>query len=235
MASRTYLMIQATLKKNVSEAFEWRSSDLNKQQEAGFGDSACTWGTDGQQNNHGNKRVWQRVRKLETYRADNKTVEQTHFYRDYQHLESHKTNTNKQNKVHPRVLKISKATRPRPICTLLPFSLLFLRHWVSLSLFSRLIHEGKTHPHSRYRWTWLKPALNMPSSISQVSNDALIPTCSPCLSAIQNLGSIAFPWVPGNNTQFHTLNFAAKLGNVKKCKLNLLHCILHQNFAYFIF
>ena len=83
-------------------------------------------------------------------------VEQTHLYRDYQNQEYH------EDKVHPKVLSISKATRPsrRLICSLLflsvhaipeklaqrllvsglsagqsPFSLLlFLRHWASLSL-----------------------------------------------------------------------------------------------------
>ena len=94
-------------------------------------------------------------------------VEQTHLYRDYQHQVYH------EDKVHPRVLSIIKATRPsrRLICSLLflsvhaipeklaqrllvsglsvgqsPFSLLFLRHWVSLSLFSRLIYDECNNP-----------------------------------------------------------------------------------------
>ncbi|CAL8295156.1 unnamed protein product [Boreogadus saida] len=92
---------------------------------------------------------------------------ENNFYRDYQHQEYY------EDKVHPRVLSISKATRPsrRLICSLLssvhaipeklaqrllvsglsvgqsPFSLLlFLRHWVSLSLFSRLIYDECKNP-----------------------------------------------------------------------------------------
>lgn len=110
----------------------------------------------------------QNGRENNFYRAHNKMVEQTHLYRDYQHQEYH------EDKVHPRVLSISKATRPsrRLICSLLflsvhaipeklaqrllvsglsvgqsPFSLLlFLRHWVSLSLFSRLIYDECNNP-----------------------------------------------------------------------------------------
>ena len=124
--------------------------------------------------------IWLQPSKLETNRAHNKTVEktiftglkkmveQTHVYRDYQNQEYYA------DKVHPRVLSISKATRPsrRLICSLLflsvhaipeklaqrllvsglsvglsPFSLLlFLRHWVSLSLFSRLIYDEYNNP-----------------------------------------------------------------------------------------
>ena len=96
----------------------------------------------------------QNGRENNFYRARNKMVEQTHLYRDYQHQECH------EDKGQPRVLPISKATRPsrRLICKqhLLvsglsagqsPFSLLlFLRHWVSLSLFSRLIYDEYNNP-----------------------------------------------------------------------------------------
>ena len=110
----------------------------------------------------------QNGRENNFYRAHNKMVEQTHLYRDYQNQEYH------EDKVHPKVLSISKATRPsrRLICSLLflsvhaipeklaqrllvsglsvglsPFSLLlFLRHWVSLSLFSRLIYDECNNP-----------------------------------------------------------------------------------------
>ena len=70
--------------------------------------------------------IWLQPSKLETNRAHNKTVEktiftglkkmveQTHVYRDYQNQEYYA------DKVHPRVLSISKATRPsrRLICSL---------------------------------------------------------------------------------------------------------------------
>ena len=124
-------------------------NNLNKQ-EPGFGDSACIWGT--RQTNSKTPMEtkvfpWLQPSKLETYRAHNKTVEKTHFYRanhkmvelthfyrDYQHQQ------NDEDKVHPRVLSISKATRPsrRLICSLLFLSV----HAIPEKLAQRLLVSG---------------------------------------------------------------------------------------------
>ena len=97
--------------------------------------------------------------KLETHRADNKTVKQTHFYRNYQQDNAPKGTYNfKSNTAmasrHPicSLLFLSVHAIPEKLAQRLlvsglsvsqsPFSLLlFLRHWVSLSPFSRLIHD----------------------------------------------------------------------------------------------
>ena len=61
-------------------------------------------------------------------------VEQTHLYRDYQNQENH------EDKVHPRVLSISKATRPsrRLICSLLFLSV----HAIPEKLAQHLLVSG---------------------------------------------------------------------------------------------
>ena len=75
----------------------------------------------------------QNGRENNFYRAHNKMVEQTHLYRDYQHQEYH------EDKVHPRVLSISKATRPsrRLIC-----SLFLSVHAIPEKLAQRLLVSG---------------------------------------------------------------------------------------------
>ena len=111
----------------------------------------------------------QQASKLETYKAHNKTVEQTHFYRDYEHQESHNT---KRTKFTQWYLQFQEQHPSRhPICCLFlsahaipeklaqrllgtslsvgqfPFSLLLLlRHWVSLFLFSLLIQDECNNP-----------------------------------------------------------------------------------------
>ena len=99
--------------------------------------------------------IWLQPSKLETYRAHNKTVEKTIFTGLTTKWLSKHICTETINYQVFFFFQFTLFLKSLPnvysclasLSVSLPFSLLlFLRHWVSLSLFSRLIHDGCNNP-----------------------------------------------------------------------------------------